>query len=447
MQFRSTSLFVRGIGVLVLVAACGTGAMPGSTRAAQSYPPPIPANQKVTIRFADYNLASAGVGQSGTLQLLKEFEQLHPNIHVVGEPLVSTAIVAKVQAEVVAGNQPDVAQLTFSDLDFIVHNLNAVPLNDIASPADIAAWAGGKYPFSPAALKLAAIDGKTYGAPFTFSTPTLFYNSSLFKAAGLNPSNPPATWAQVKADALQIKQKTGKVGVSIDCLGQFDWCYQSLVLSAGGRVLSPDRTKLTFAEPAAVSAVQMWQDLVQSGASASLTQTENFTDFGSGSMGMLLETSATQSMFLGESQGKWDLRAAREPAFGSLPVMPTNSGSALFVLSHDPLKERAAWELIQFLTSARGYTIITSKIGYLPLRPGIVNDPLYLKSWAQAHPLVQPNLAQLAVLQPWVSFPGPNYHEVVTIMMQAVEQVVYHGADATKTLQTAQQQASAFMPK
>ncbi len=446
MQRRSSPLLLRGFGVLS-IAACVAAAAPGATGAAPSYPAPIPANKQVTIRFADYNLASAGVGKAGTEQLIQEFEQLHPNIHVVGEPLVSTAIVAKVQAEVVAGSPPDVAQLTFSDLDFIVHNLNAVPLNDIASPADMASWAGGKYPFSPVALKLAALDGQVYGAPYTFSTPVLFYNASLFQTAGLDPNQPPTTWAQVKADALRIKQKTGKVGASIDCLGQFDWCYQSLVLSAGGRVLSPDRTKLTFAEPAAVSAAQMWQDLVQSGASAPLTENEDFTDFGSGNMGMLLETSAVQSMFLAESQGKWDLRAAREPAFSGHPVVPTNSGSALFVLSHDPVQERAAWELIQFLTSARGYTIITSKIGYLPLRPSIVNDSQYLKGWAQAHPMVQPNLAQLAALQPWVSFPGPNYHEVVTIMMQAVEQVVYHGADATKTLQSAQQQASAFMPK
>jgi multiple sugar transport system substrate-binding protein len=446
MPSRIARLCIRGTGAALLIAAGAVSAMPGATRAATSYPGPIPAGKQVTIRLADYNLASAGIGAAGTEQLIQEFEKLHPNIHVVGEPIPSTSIAPKVQAEVVAGNPPDVAQLGFGDLDFIVHDLNPVPLNALASPADIAAWAGGKYPFSPIALKLAAIDGVTYGAPYTFSTPILFYNGTLFKEAGLDPNKAPATWTDVKADALKIRQKTGKVGAAIDCL-TFDWCFQSLVLSAGGRVLSPDRTKLTFAEPGAVSAVEMWQNLVQSGAGAPLDETEEFTDFGSGNMGMLLETSAIQSMFLAESQGKWELRAAREPAFTGHPVVPTNSGSALFVLTHDPVQERAAWEFIQFMTSAEGYTVITSKIGYLPLRPGIVNDPQYLKGWAAAHPMIQPNLAQLAVLQPWESFPGPNYHEVVTIMMQAVEQVVYHGANALKTLQAAEAQASGFMPK
>jgi multiple sugar transport system substrate-binding protein len=191
----------------------------------------------------------------------------------------------------------------------------------------------------------------------------------------------------------------------------------------------------------------MWQDLVKSGVSPTLTQAEIITAFSSGNLGMQLDTSALQSALIAASTGKWDLRTAREPSFPGRQAVPTNSGSALFVLSHDPVKQRAAWQLIQFLTSARGYTIITSKIGYLPLRPGIVNDPRYLRAWAQAHPLVQPNLAQLPNLQPWVSFPGPNYREVVTTMMQAVEQVVYHGADPASTMQSAQAQATGFMPK
>ena len=68
-------------------------------------------------------------------------------------------------------------------------------------------------------------------------------------------------------------------------------------------------------------------------------------------------------------------RAAPMPSFGDKPTRPTNSGSALVVLTHDPVKQRAAWELMKFLTSKHGYTIITSKIGYLPLRTDIVDDP------------------------------------------------------------------------
>ena len=135
------------------------------------------------------------------------------------------------------------------------------------------------------------------------------------------------------------------------------------------------------------------------------------------------------------------------PAFAGKPVVPTNSGSGLFILAKDPLKQRAAWEFMKFVTSEHGYTIITSKIGYLPLRPGIVNDPQYLKPWVEQHPLVQPNLDQLQVLEPWVAFPGPNYRQEVDIMDKAVQQVVDNGAPAESTLRQAQDRVQQLMPK
>ena len=46
---------------------------------------------------------------------------------------------------------------------------------------------------APKALKLGVLDGKTYALPYTISTPILFYNADLFKAAGLDPQRPPQT--------------------------------------------------------------------------------------------------------------------------------------------------------------------------------------------------------------------------------------------------------------
>jgi multiple sugar transport system substrate-binding protein len=161
---------------------------------------------------------------------------------------------------------------------------------------------------------------------------------------------------------------------------------------------------------------------------------------------MYVETSALQNAILAASKDKFEVRDAKMPAFAGKPVVPTNSGSALFIFSTDPAKQRAAWEFVKFVTSERGYTIITSKIGYLPLRPAIVDDPQYLQGWVKDHPLVQPNLEQLKNLQPWVSFPGPNYRQVVKTMMDAVQQAIYGTDDAQKILSDAQTQAQAFMP-
>lgn len=296
-------------------------------------------------------------------------------------------------------------------------------------------------------LTLGELDGKLYGVPYTFSTPTLFFNAAIFEAAGLNPNAPPTTWADVKQQALRIKQQAGKEGIAIQCLGLYDWCWQGMVRSNGGRVLSEDRRTVTFASAEGIGAAAMWQDLVQSGAHPPINSTDSGAAFGGGNLGMVLTTSALQASFLSQAKGKFTLRASKMPAFAGKPAVPTNSGSGLFILSKDPLKQRAAWELMKSITSERGYTIITSKIGYLPLRPGIVNDDRYLKQYVAENPLVQPNLEQLQVLQPWVAWPGSNYRQAVQVMMKAVEEVVYSNAPAETTLKTAQERAQQLLPR
>ena len=444
-------VFLAAVIALLLISACMPAqiAPPAATAVSQGFPPPLTADQKVTISFTNYNVAQAGIGKEATEQLVNEFMQQHPNIDVQFRPVLSPDITTKTQAEVVAGNPPDLAQLIMADVEFVAHDLAAKPLNTIVPNDEFQAYVKGEYPLHPRGLKLAELDGRLYGIPYVFSTPVLFYNADIFRQAGLDPNAPPTTWEQVKSYSQQIKARTGNLGIDIACMGAgaADWCWQALVLSNGGRVLSEDRSTLMFGDEGSVGAASMWQDLVQSGVHPSSITTDFVGDgFGAGRIGMYLQTSAVQSALLAASSGKWELRTAMMPSFGDKPAKPTNSGSALFILSNDPLKQRAAWELMKFLTSEHGYTVIQSKIGYLPLRPGIVDDPRYLKDWVAQNPLVLPNLKQLDELEPWVGFPGPNAATIRTTMMKAVETVVMGGADAASTLQDAQARASQMMP-
>jgi len=442
---------------LLAAAACmpspaaGPGPTPQAASASQSqtFPAPLADNQKVTISFTNYNVAQAGIGKEATEQLVNEFMQQHPNITVQFRPVLSPDITTKTQAEVVAGDPPDLAQLIMADVEFVANDLGAKPLDTIVPPDEFQSYVQGEYPLHPRGLKLAELNGRLYGIPYVFSTPVLFYNADIFRQAGLDPNAPPTTWKQVKSYGEQIKERTGKLGIDIACLGAgaADWCWQALVLSNGGRVLSEDRSTLMFGEAGAIGAASMWQDLVQSGVHPASITTDFVGDgFGAGKTAMYLQTSAVQSALLTASAGKFEIRTAMMPGFDDKPTRPTNSGSALFILANDPAKQRAAWELMKYLTSEHGYTIIQSKIGYLPLRPGIVDDPKYLKDWVAQNPLVLPNLKQLDDLEPWVGFPGPNYASIRTTMMKAVEAVVMGGADAASTMQDAQQRASQMMP-
>ncbi|MCZ8515494.1 ABC transporter substrate-binding protein [Paenibacillus filicis] len=402
-------------------------------------------NKKITIRFYSYNLGNAVFG-AGTQKLIDEFQASHPNISVEGVPVPITDLMTRVQADIAAGSPPDVAQLGFGAMDLYVNGFGAVPLESIVSPEE---WKKNFEGFSPNGLALGKYNGKTYGLAFTFSTPVLFYNASLFKEAGLDPEKPPTTWEQTKQQALQIVSKTKAQGIHVSgsTPTSGDWLVQSIIGSNGGSVLSDDRKKLNFDAPETIGALQMWRDLVDSGASDKLNDNEAMEEMSQGKLGMFLQSSAIQgSLLKGATSNNWELRAAEMPGFGTKPTTPTNSGSALFILSKDAEKQKAAWEFLKFVTSERGYTIITSEIGYLPLRTSILDDPKYLKDWAKDHPLIQPNIRQLERLRPAAAFPGVNFSQISTILINAVQKAVLSKSDVTKVMQDAQNQAQKLMP-
>lgn len=440
---------------LVLTSCGGLGSTQTPTSTSSAPVPELGADQQVSIVFESYNYGLAGAWTDTFDSLIAEFEQQHPNIDVTAQkpqgnsPNPATDTISSIQNQIVVGAAPDVAQLGFSDLDFTIHQLGAKSLDDLVGKEEVQRnFDGITHPYAPTARSLADWDGRTYGIPFVFSTPVFYYNATLFEQAGLDPAKPPTTWDEVATAASAIVDETGKGGVYLDCLTKSakDWCFQSLVRSNGGRVISEDRRSLQFDDEGAVGAAEMAQSLVRQGYSPRLSQQQGYEAFARGDIGMMLETSAIQGTFTKGAKDKWDLRATTMPAFGSTPVVPTNSGASLFTFATDPAKQRAAWELIEFLTSEASYTAISQGIGYLPLRTGLAEDPSGLQEWAQNNPLIGPNLAQLKTMEPWISMPGNNYLQIRDGMMDAVESIVYQDADAAATLRAARERATMLLP-
>jgi multiple sugar transport system substrate-binding protein len=399
--------------------------------------------EPVTITFYNYNLATASAGADATRELIAQFEEENPNIKVEAIGVPSNEIVTRLQADMAAGQQPDIAQLVFRDLIYIASDLGANALEDMAGPQAYAELTDGMI---PRGLDLGKVDDKTYGLAYTFSTPILYYNADLFRAAGLDPENPPKTWAEVKTAAEAIVENTDAEGFFPGAYGPADgtFVYQAILMSNGGKVR--DGNTLTFADPKGIEAVQMLRDMVDSGAHARIDPANPSEAMAAGQLGMFLYTSAVQNSLSTASEGNWELRVAAMPAFGDKPTAPTNSGSALYTFSKDPIKQRASYELMKFLTSRYGYTIITSKIGYLPLRLDIIDDPAFLGPWTAEHPLIRPNLEQLSRLTPNIAFPGPNYRQAEAMMKDAVTEAVLGEGDVVEVLTTAQENAQGLMP-
>jgi multiple sugar transport system substrate-binding protein len=427
-QKRVHVLILSCVVLSLLVTACGSS----TTISQPTIQATIPSGQTVTLRLEGYNYGATTAG--GKSPLLQAFEAQHPNIKIQDKFVASVDGVKTLTAETAANDAPDIAQLPYTSLDYIITSLSAQPIDSIAPKNEYDATIQH---ILPRARLLGVENGHLYGSPFTVSTPTLFYNATLFKAAGLDPAKPPTTWDEVRADAEQIKAKTSAAPVFIGQEATTDWLTQSLLSSNGGTTLSTDRQHATFNQPNSVAVFQMWQGLVKAGLYPKLSLADAETAMLNGKLGMFLFTTALLPSLVKAAHGTFDLRTSGEPAFGNKPVVPVNSGSALFVFSKDPLKQYAAWEFLRFAASQSGNTIITSGLGYLPLRDDVVANPHYLQPYFGKNTLLLPALDQLSSLQPRVSWPGNNSTQAVTLYINAIFAVVYEGKNAQQTLDAA----------
>ncbi|MFP3464038.1 extracellular solute-binding protein [Leifsonia sp. SIMBA_070] len=441
------------VTALALSGCVGAGVAAESTgdAGATATIPTLGPDQKVSITFESYNLAQAGAWTDTIQGLIKTFESQHPNITVTGQAPTAaaganTSYISSVQTEMLAGKAPDVAQLTFDGLDYIANDLGAQPISKLVGEKAVEDAFGGEYPMNANATKLGDWNGVTYGIPYVFSTPVLWYNATALAKAGV--TNPDfSTWDGLQKVAAQVKAKTGTPPVTISCtVTGGDWCMQGIIKSNGGKIVSADHKTIEFGDSGSVGAVQEMRKLNDAGLLQNLDSTSMYTAFAAGKSLIQVQTSALQSAFMaGAKAGGWELKNTTLPAFGDKTVAPTNSGSALFIMSKDPAKQAAAWEFIKFMTSPTAYEQISTKIGYLPLRDTMTEGSGPLAEWAKSNPLVAPNIAQLKKLQPWESYPGSNYSQISTIFSKAVEDSIYYGKDPKTTMQDAQKQAQALV--
>jgi multiple sugar transport system substrate-binding protein len=443
----SIGLALAGFAAPNLAAPAGAASTSGSGIAN------VPAGTQVAIKLATY-LPDLGTPATNALNaMVQGFETAHPNIHVSleTEPVTTQgAISAQVQQDAVVGQTPDIVQVGFAELRNIVKIFGGVDLTNAIGDAGLATEWGGTYRYAPAVTQLGKINGDVYGIPWTLSTPMLFYNADLFRKAGLNPSDPPTTWAEVKTDALAIKSATGASGLENGCIGASaggaDWCLQAMIDSAGGAVMNAKQSKTTFTDPKLITAMDTLQQLGSSGAMVDLSNAQTVQAWGAGQLAMVLNSSAIQTTLLNASKSaNFTMMAAKQPGFGKLPTIATNSGSAMVMLSKSHVQREADWELMKWLTSPASETSITENMGYVPLRPSIADSSQYLQSWAYANSFLSPNLYQLEHIKPWEPYPGPNFVSLQSTLVNAATSIAFQNANPAVTMATAQAQASALV--
>ncbi|ACM27867.1 ABC transporter substrate-binding protein [Agrobacterium sp. SHOUNA12C] len=301
--------------------------------------------------------------------------------------------------------------------------------------------------FSDTILKLAQVKGKQVGLAFATSNPIMYYNADLVKAAGGDPDNPPKTWDEVITLAGKIKALgNGVDGMDFRWQGD-DWMFSALLFGAGGKMLSDDESKVAFNGPEGQKAVALIQRFVKEGGMPVFTKAAGEQAFAAGKVGFEFQTTGALVNTVKNVGAKFDLRTAKipliDPVNGRLPT----GGNAVVILTHDPVKEEAAWKFAKFAAGPYGASVVVPGTGYVPNNELAAKSAEYLGDFYKKNPLFQAGLSQMPVMIPWYAFPGANGVKVTQTIVDNLSRIVDGSAEPKEALDDAASDVEGMLPR
>lgn len=235
-------------------------------------------------------------------------------------------------------------------------------------------------PFSPEAYLpsvtgyYADVAGNMLSFPFNVSTPILYYNKDLFRAAGLDPDAPPKTWPEIGTAAKRLRAAGAVCGLTTSWpswvnVENFS-AYHNLPLASRGNGFGGLDAELTFNNPAVVRHVAQlaeWQatrmfDYSGRGASAE-------PRFQKGECGIFIGSSATRADI--KANSKFEVGYGLMPYWPDVAGAPQNTiigGATLWVLRDRPRAEyTGVARFFAYLSKPEVQAAWHQNTGYLPI--------------------------------------------------------------------------------
>lgn len=190
--------------------------------------------------------------------IIPAFEKANPTIKINYVDIPYDSLLQKLTTSAAGGELPDLVR---SDIGWVPKFAALKVFAQLdGSMSNFSSLSSDNYPGS---LATNVWNGHYYGLPLDTNTRVLISSSQALKEAGI--SAPPATFAELKADASTLAAK--KISVFADS-GLQGWNVYPWIWSAGGQVTNPDLTKATgyLNSAASVAGVQMLLELYKQGA-------------------------------------------------------------------------------------------------------------------------------------------------------------------------------------
>jgi multiple sugar transport system substrate-binding protein len=308
---------------------------------------------KTVVRFQDWHMT-----EEVWLKCLKEvtadYEKAHPGVEIKFEPVSQVDKAKKFIIASEAKNAPDVVHCEIQDIPpFIAKGylLNLDPLIKKEKKGFMNQWAA-------APKKIGSYYGHVQAIPDAAQSIVLFYNTELFKAAGLDPNKPPKTWEEFRAYAKKMtngKDQWG-FGMVANKSASLISRYFPILWSFGGDVFNAKMTKCTLDSPESIAAFKYYVELytkdgVTPPAPNEMSAQDVRTFMAQKKVGMVLGSGWTVSIVDALNP---NLKAAEVLKAAPLPVgkkKVTFAQIDFWGISRSTRVKNAAWSFLKYLTS------------------------------------------------------------------------------------------------
>jgi len=264
--------------------------------------------------------------------------------------------------------QPAQLSVMFSIDIYELIELDAiVPFDDVVSTDEERAWLDSFY---PSLMENGVTAEKTWGIPFQRSTIVMYYTKDAFRAAGLDPESPPATWDElVDAGKKLTKDDGSQWGLMIPSTGYPYWMFGALAMQNNETLMNGAGDTTYYDKPGVVEALSFWKDL----GSTHKVMPEGTIEWGTLRQNFLEGQTAimwhsTGNLTTVKNKATFDFGVAMLPA-GKRRGTPTGGGN-FYIFKDTTDEERAAsLKLIKYMTSpesSAGWSVATGYMGISP---------------------------------------------------------------------------------
>ena len=379
---------------------------------------------------SDTDLRFWAFGREGevVIDLVRDFEQENPGIHVRVQQIPWSAAHEKLLTAHVGYASPDIAQLGNTWIPELVTLDALAPLDSLQRTSS---EIRPEEQF-PGIWATNIIDGALYGVPWYVDTRVLFYRKDILARAGY--ATMPETWEgwREAMRAVRSLQGTGKYAIFLPVN---EWPPQVILGLQQSSPLIDATGHGAFAQPAFGKAFEFLLSLYRDSLAPPVSNTEIanlYQEFARGTFAMYI----TGPWNLGEFRRRLPAELQQSWATAPLPG-PTGAASGVslaggssLVIFRSSKHKAAAWKLIEFLSRPAQQLRFYKLTGDLPARREAWNDSVLATDREAAAFRIQLNRT---LPTPMV----PEWEQVTTKLMDQTEAAVRGGqspADALTTL-------------